>query len=279
MVSWVENSFAELANGSSAVSAVPDLVRARSERLCSWSRARFPLLASGQPSPRLFFLHTGPPPAYFDCGRGAWESIGILSPLYLRTCVAGRDPCNGAVLGFASSLLLDGRTKSSCDAVVLLPPAAADRASSYDDLRRTVVHEYVIHCGLARHLTTEQKETFLERLAERVPHSQLRGWYGDPRREAYYRHRHGVGRDLVTADGYVDASSSNPFVKDRERALGYVEEAFAALVDDNLGLEFPRRIAPRDAFELGVHAIADLLLAVAEGGIEADALATAVGSL
>ena len=282
--SWVEASFTELATGfrGAATESHPPLparVRSQAERLCRWSRARFPGLASRASSPRLFFLHTGAGPSYFDCGRGSWESVGVLSPVYLRTCVAGRDPCDAGVGGFASSTVLRGRARGICDAVVLLPSGDAARSSSDDELRRTVVHEYVIHCGLARHLTSEERETLLERIAERVPHSRLRGWFRDPHREAYYRHRHGVGPDLVTPAGYVDVSSSNPFVTDREQAHGYVEEAFAALVDHNLASRLRRRISSRDDFEGRVRVVADLLLAVAEGKDARPALAAAVTSL
>ena len=278
-VNWVAASFAELVNGSSAVSLVPDSVRGQAERVCSWSRDRFPRLASGAPSSRLFFLHPKDEGAYLDCGQGSWKSVGILSSVYLRTCIAGGDPCDTGVGGFATAMLLDGKSRSGCGAVVLLPPEAGTRRFSDDGLRRTVVHEYVIHCGLARYLTTDEKESFLERIAERVPHTRLRAWFGDPGREAYYRHRHGVGPDLVTPAGYVDVSASNPFVTKRERALGYVEEAFAALVDEDLGIEYPRRTSPRDHFEVQVHAFADLLLGVAEGKAELSELAAAVESL
>ena len=103
----VEASFPELATGfrtafNGSDPAVPHRVRSQAERLCDWSRARFPRIASGESSPRLFFLHTGEGPAYFDCGRGSWESVGFLSPVYLRTCVAGRDPCDSGVAGFAT---------------------------------------------------------------------------------------------------------------------------------------------------------------------------------
>ena len=281
---WIEASFPELATGFrttfiASEPAVPHRVRAQAERLCDWSRARFPRIAPGEASPRLFFLHTGSGPAYFDCGRGSWESVGFLSPVYLRTCVAGRDPCDSGVRGFATPLLLDGQSRGSCDAVVLLPSGGTSRASSDNDLRRTVVHEYVIHCGLAKLLTTEERETFLERVAERVPHSRLRGWFGNPHREAYYRHRHGVGPDLVTPAGYVDVSSSNPFVTDRARALAYVEEAFAAFVDGDLASEVPQKRSPRSEFEIRVHMVADLLLAVAEGKEEVPVLAAVVESL
>ena len=143
----------------------------------------------------------------------------------------------------------------------------------------TVVHEYVIHCGLAKLLTNEEKERFLERVAEHVPHSRLRGWFGDPHVEAYYRHRHGVGPDLVTPAGYVDISSTNPFVTHRERALGYVEEAFAAFVDGDLASEVPQQRSPRAEFEIRVHMVADMLLAVAEGKEELPTLVAVVESL
>ena len=146
-------------------------------------------------------------------------------------------------------------------------------------MRRTVVHEYVIHCGLSSYLTKKQKEMFLERIAAGVPYSQLRTWFGDPSREAYYRLRHAVGADLLTPTGHLDPSSSNQFTTDGVRALAYVEEAFAALVDVNLGLRFPRRISPLDGFELRVHVVADLLLAVAQGKVEVPALVAAVESL
>ena len=282
---WVEVSFSELATGfrnaftGSSPATVPHRVRAQAARLCDWSRARFPRIAPGKSSTRLFFLHTGEGPAYFDCGRGSWETVGFLSPVYLRTCAAGRDPCDSGVAGFATPLLLDGQTRGNCDAVVILPSGAAARASSDKDLRRTVVHEYVIHCGLAKLLTNEEKERFLERVAEHVPHSRLRGWFEDPHQEAYYRHRHGVGPDLVTPAGYVDVSSTNPFVTDRERALGYVEEAFAAFVDGDLASEVPRQRSPRAEFEIRVHMVADMLLAVAEGKEEIPTLVAVVESL
>ena len=281
---WVEAAFPEIAadfrtafTGSEPV-AVPHRVRAQAERLCDWSRARFPRIAFGESSPRLFFLHTGEGPAYFDCGRRSWQSVGFLSPVYLRTCVAGRDPCDSGVAGFASSMLLGGQSRSTCDAVVLLPSGAAAWASSDNDLRRTVVHEYVIHCGLAKLLTNEEKEKFLERVAEHVPHSRLRGWFGEPHREAYYRHRHGIGPDLVTPAGHVDLSSANPFVTDRERALGYVEEAFAAFVDGDLASDVPRQRHPHAEFEIHVQMVADMLLAVAEGKEEIPTLVAVVES-
>ena len=284
VLNWVEASFPELATGFRAAfiasdPAVPNRVRAQAERLCDWSRARFPRIELGGASPRLFFLHTGSEPAYFDCGRGSWESVGFLSPVYLRTCVAGRDPCDSRVGGFATPLLLDGQSRGSCDAVVLLPSGATSRASSDKHLHRTVVHEYVIHCGLAKLLTKDEKERFLERVAERVPHSRLRSWFRDSHAEAYYRHRHGVGPDLVTPAGYVDVRSSNPFVTDRARALGYVEEAFAAFVDGDLASDVPQKRFPRSEFEIRVHMVADLLLAVAEGKEEVPALAAVVESL
>ena len=158
-LNWVEASFPELATGfrtafNGSDPAVPHRIRSQAERLCDWSRARFPRIASGESSPRLFFLHTGEGPAYFDCGRGSWESVGFLSPVYLRTCVAGRDPCDSGVAEFATPMLLDGQSRGSCDAVVLLPSGTGARASADNDLRQTVVHEYVIHCGLAKLLTS-----------------------------------------------------------------------------------------------------------------------------
>ena len=176
-------------------------------------------------------------------------------------------------------MLLGGQSRGTCDAIVLLPSGAAAWAFSDNDLRRTVVHEYVIHCGLAKFLTNEEKERFLERVAEHVPHSRLHGWFGDPHAEAYYRHRHGVGPDLVTPDGYVDISSTNPFVTDRERALGYVEEAFAAFVDADLASEVFQQRSPRAEFEIRVHMVADMLLAVAEGKEEIATLVAVVESL
>ena len=165
VLDWVETSFPEIATSfrtalTGSDPTVPNRVRSQAERLCDWSRARFPRIASGDSSPRLFFLHTGEGPAYFDCGQWSWQSVGFLSPVYLRTCVSGRDPCDSGVGGFATPMLLDGQSRGSCDAVVLLPSGAAARTSSDNDLRRTVVHEYVIHCGLAKLLTNEEKETF-----------------------------------------------------------------------------------------------------------------------
>ena len=118
-LNWVEASFPELATGfrtafNGSDPAVPHRIRSQAERLCDWSRARFPRIASGESSPRLFFLHTGEGPVYFDCGRGSWESVGFLSPVYLRTCVAGRDPCDSGVAGFATPMLLDGQSRGSC---------------------------------------------------------------------------------------------------------------------------------------------------------------------
>ena len=97
--------------------------------------------------------------------------------------------------------------------------------------------------------------------------------------DAYYRHRHGVGPDLVTPAGYVDVSSTNPFVTDRARALGYVEEAFAAFVDGDLASEVPQQGSPRAEFEVRVHMVADLLLAVAEGKEAVPTLVAVVESL
>ena len=112
-----------------------------------------------------------------------------------------------------------------------------------------------------------------------MPHSRLRGWFGDPHVEAYYRHRHGMGPDLVTPAGYVDISSTNPFVTNRERALGYVEEAFAAFVDGDLASGVLQQRSPRAEFEIRVHMVADMLLAVAEGKEEIPTLVAVVESL
>ena len=88
-----------------------------------------------------------------------------------------------------------------------------------------------------------------------------------------------MGPDLVAPAGYVDVSSSNPFVSGRERALGHVEEAFAALVDHDLASGFSRRFSYHDDFERRVYRVADLLLAVAKGKEQRPALTAAVASL
>ena len=88
-----------------------------------------------------------------------------------------------------------------------------------------------------------------------------------------------MGPDLVTPAGYVDTSSTNPFVTNRERALGYVEEAFASFVDSDLASEVPQQRSPRAEFEIRVHMVADMLLAVAEGKEEIPTLVAVVESL
>ena len=88
-----------------------------------------------------------------------------------------------------------------------------------------------------------------------------------------------MGPSLLTPAGYVDISSTNPFVTNRERALGYIEEAFAAFVDGDLASKFPRQRSPRAEFEIRVHMVADMLLSVAEGKEEIPTLVAVVESL
>ena len=47
----------------------------------------------------------------------------------------------------------------------------------------------------------------------------------------------------------------------------------------DLAREFPHRVSPRGEFEIRVHVVADLLLAVAEGRLNVPALVAAVDSL
>ena len=83
----------------------------------------------------------------------------------------------------------------------------------------------------------------------------------------------------LRATGHIDPSSSNPFTTNRARALAYVEEAFAALVDGTLALEGPPHSSPGTDFEARVRGIANRLLAVAQSTLDVAALRASVQAL
>ena len=259
---------------------VPGDVRSWAATVCGWARGRYPGLRPPVEGSRLFFLYTGPGPAYYDCGGEMWTSVGLFSPIYLRNCAAGKAPCDSPFLGgFASSMLIGGASRGACDAVVLLRPGRVRRSGYEEYLRRVFLHEYVVHCGLSGHLTVDEREALLEQIAERVPFSRLRAWFGGRDRDAYYRALHGISGEMLTASGHVDTSSRNPFTTSRQRALGYVEEAFAALVDSYLLGEDVRRLGGRDAFENRIAAFAMWLDQVAAERVNRGALGAVISRL
>ena len=199
--------------------------------MCAFARARYPAFAS-QVLPRtLYFLHTAGQ-VWHDCKRRTWHHRGEGTPRFLAECLHGRPPCRPPIGGLA---IHAGRNVGvgSCHIVVLVQDLATRRTRSAESLRSIIAHENV-HCALRQHLAPRERVRFLDWIAANVPYQHLRHWFGNRVIERSYRRHTGIDPRSVLLGGYIDTSPNPTLGGSRANVLHYIEEAFAARVDDAL---------------------------------------------
>ena len=262
---------------------VPQTVADQAQALCTWGRHRYPPLATGPTGRQLVMIYRATPtthrklnstPAYFDCRSRVWRAPDIDTPADIVECTRAAGRCadrqtHGLVV--RTEKPADGT--DGCTAAVVLRPNPPSR-NGVLRTKTTVIHEYVIHCGL-RALGRQDCQHARTYLAERVDPTRISGWFGEAATSTRYREqaakRRGFTGSLTLPT--VTESPSSPdhcgpvFQSGAQRTgyLWYVEEAFAKLVSHELAAGNVTALAARGPEEALAARLAMNLEAFAAG--------------
>ena len=247
---------------------VPKQVSTLAVALCRSARLRYPPLVQHPAARRLVMIYTatrrvhrqlGSTPAYLDCGANAWRSPGPGTPTDIVECTRAAGRCADAGL---HGLVVDpdaGSGDGVCTAAVVIRPRRRN-PTTFARLWETLVHEYVIHCGL-RTLGGKNRTRVRSFLANRIAPDRINGWFGNASRANRYRkkaaHRRGFSGKLelpILRTGNPSPDACGPTFKSKAQRtayLWYVEEALAKLVSEPLSKGYATMLAargPKEAF-------------------------------
>ena len=254
---------------------IPSSVEEQVKSLCTWAREGYPRLLKPKSGSRLQFLLRGGEPALYNCELEQW---GPLSAVWINgswndvemfwKCATENKDCPPTYGGIALGTNRTSKKARACNAIVFLKNRTGTSSTrSHRGLLRTVIHEYVIHCGLSDYLTAAEHNGFLELIATRVPYSRLKTWFGHPSVEAVYSKLSRMHSAQTTQNEMLQTTASGN--GRRTMKLWYVEEAFAHLVDDYLVEGDGKQLKIQGDFERQMAHAASLLNDMVRGNADA----------
>ena len=283
--------WAKVAAMESPVPVPPD-ARDRAERLCSWSKARYPHLNRRTSEIRLTFVYRAPPAqhledgsksAYYECGSGTWQRASSSPEPGIRECTTDWRPlCETS--GFAISCTPSGpspRTRAFTGIIILTPWHAVevvseDQAQLDTRIQDTLLHAYVALCGLRLHIERPDLHELLDLIASRVSYSRLQTWFDGRWGEKVIRAVFGINETHIDDMGMLE---STPTAGDRRRVRDYVLSAFGSYVSGAVRATEKFEIPLRNSFEDRLASFALLLNDVVAGREEPQALKGRLASL